>query len=54
VGRVIEPLAPRANPARFSDEAKAEKWFDRNCKQVLGRVCTSGERGDLLTWLNTL
>jgi cytochrome b len=54
VGRVIDPLAPRANPARFTDEAKAEKWFDRNCKQVLGRVCTSRERGDLLTWLNTL
>jgi cytochrome b len=54
VGRVIEPLAPRANPARFTDEAKAEKWFDRNCKQVLGRTCSARERGDLLTWLSTL
>ncbi|MFO0599476.1 MAG: DUF1924 domain-containing protein [Myxococcaceae bacterium] len=46
VGKVIEPLSPAVNPARFSDLAKAEKWFDRNCKQVLGRVCTARERGD--------
>lgn len=54
VGKVIEPLAPSANAERFVDAAKANKWFDRNCKQVLGRVCTSRERGDVLTWLLTL
>jgi cytochrome b len=54
VGKVIEPLAPSANAERFKDAAKANKWFDRNCKQVLGRVCTSRERGDVLTWLVTL
>jgi cytochrome b len=54
VGKNIEPLAPSATPARFTDQAKADKWFDRNCKQVLNRVCTARERGDLLAWLLTL
>ena len=54
VGKVIEPLAPSSNPSRFTDAATADKWFDRNCKQVLGRTCTSRERGDFLTYLDTL
>ena len=54
VGKVIEPLAPSANPSRFTDSATADKWFDRNCKQVLGRTCTARERGDFLTYLETL
>ncbi|MDP1821684.1 MAG: DUF1924 domain-containing protein [Archangium sp.] len=54
VGKIIDPLAPSANPERFTDAAKADKWFDRNCKQVLGRTCTSRERGDFLTYLDTL
>jgi cytochrome b len=54
VGKVIEPLAPSANPRRFSDLGKADKWFDRNCKQVLGRVCTAREKGDVVTYLSTL
>jgi cytochrome b len=54
VGKRIDALAPSANPDRFTDAAKADKWFDRNCKQVLGRVCTGRERGDFLTYLNTL
>jgi hypothetical protein len=29
-GKVIKPLAPAANPARFTDEAKVDKWFKRN------------------------
>jgi len=53
-GKVIEPLAPSVNPARFTDAAKADKWFDRNCKQVLGRACTSRERGDFLTYVQSL
>ncbi|MBI4817667.1 MAG: DUF1924 domain-containing protein [Deltaproteobacteria bacterium] len=50
-GKIVQPLAPRQNSARFTDLAKASKWYDRNCKQVLGRTCTARERGDLLTWL---
>ncbi|MCK6552416.1 DUF1924 domain-containing protein [Myxococcota bacterium] len=53
-GKVVEPLAPSANPARFTDRRETDKWFDRNCKQVLGRPCTATEKGDLITWLMTL
>ncbi len=47
----IEPLAPGANPKRFTDAAKTEKWFGRNCKDVLGRSCTAQEKGDFITYL---
>lgn len=50
-GKLIDPLAPSANPERFTDRKKADKWFDRNCKQVLGRPCSNSEKGDLLTYL---
>lgn len=47
----IEPLAPSANAQRFSSTAKVDKWFKRNCGDVLGRACTAQEKGDVLTWL---
>ncbi len=50
----IKPLAPGANAARFTDPAKVEKWFRRNCNDVLGRECTPTEKGDVLTWLMSL
>ena len=50
-GKEIAPLAPAANPQRFSDTAKVEKWFNRNCNDVLGRVCTAQEKGDVLAYL---
>jgi hypothetical protein len=50
-GKVIQPLAPAANPARFTDAAKVEKWFKRNCNDVVSRACTAQEKGDVLTWL---
>jgi hypothetical protein len=53
-GKVIKPLAPSANPARFTDEVKAEKWFKRNCNDVLGRDCTTQEKADVLSWLMTI
>ncbi len=52
-GKRIEPLAPAANPKRFSDPASVEKWFKRNCNDVLKRLCTAQEKGDLLAWLMT-
>ena len=39
-GKAIDPMAVSATPTRFSDFAKTEKWFTRNCKTVLGRECT--------------
>jgi hypothetical protein len=53
-GKTIQPLAPAANAERFTDVAKTEKWFRRNCNDVLGRECTSGEKADVLAWLMTL
>ncbi len=51
VGKVVEPLAPSANPARLTDRADVEKWFKRNCKQVLGRECSAEEKGHFVTYL---
>lgn len=47
-GKPIEPMAPSANKERFTDPKKIEKWFKRNCKEVLSRECTAQEKGDLL------
>jgi len=50
----IQPMAPSANPDRFTDAAKVEKWFKRSCKDVLGRECSAQEKGDFLTYLASL
>ncbi len=50
-GKAIEALAPAANPQRLSDPAKVEKWFKRNCNDVLQRACTAREKGDFVAWL---
>ena len=49
--KVIEPMATVANPQRFTDAAKVEKWFGRNCKDVLERTCTAQEKGDYIQYL---
>jgi cytochrome c peroxidase len=53
-GKPITPLAPAANPERFTDAAKTEKWFRRNCNDVLGRECSATEKADVLAWLMTV
>lgn len=52
--RSIAPLAPAFNPGRFTDPAKVEKWFRRNCNDVAGRECTAAEKADVLSWLLTI
>lgn len=47
-GKVIEPLSPAANPERFTTAKKVEKWFKRNCNEVLGRECTPAEKADFI------
>jgi hypothetical protein len=49
--KVIEPMASIVNPQRFTDEAKVEKWFGRNCKDVLERNCSAQEKGDYIQYL---
>lgn len=51
-GKAIRPMAVAANSERFSDPAKTEKWFGRNCKEVVGRACTPGEKADVVAWLS--
>lgn len=53
-GKVIKPLSPTTNPERFVDQAKADKWFKRNCNDVLARECTAQEKADVLAWLMTV
>ncbi len=47
----IAPLAPSANPERFTSIDKVEKWFKRNCGDVLRRACTLQEKGNVLAYL---
>ena len=53
-GKLIKPMTPSVNPDRLTDQRKMGKWFKRNCKWTLGRVCTTQEKGDVLEFLKTL
>lgn len=50
-GKEIAPMAPSLNPKRFTDSADVDKWLKRNCNDVLGRECSTLEKGDVLTYL---
>lgn len=50
-GRVLAPLSPLTHPQRFTHAPTVEKWFARNCRDVLERPCTAQEKGDLITYL---
>ena len=53
-GKALAPLAPAFNPRAFSDTAKVDKWFRRNCKDVLQRECSAGEKADVMAYLTSL
>jgi hypothetical protein len=53
-GKRIAPLAPAFNPKAFTDSAKVDKWFRRNCNDVVNRECSAGEKADVLAYLNSL
>lgn len=53
-GKSIKPMAPAVNPERYTDAAKIEKWFKRNCKWTMDRECTPQEKGDFLSYLRQL
>ena len=40
-----------ANAKRFTDRTAVELNFRMNCKDVVGRECTAGEKADVLSWL---
>lgn len=52
--KAIKPLAPAANAERFTDAEKIEKWFRRNCNDVLKRSCSAREKGDFVAYLLTV
>lgn len=49
--KTIDPLAPAANRERFTDPEKVEKWFKRNCNEVLGRACSAQEKADFTAYV---
>ena len=53
-GKAIKPLSPSVNSERFVDQVKVEKWFKRNCNDVMARECTAQEKADVLAWLMTV
>ncbi len=50
-GKTIDPMAISVAPSRYNDPAKVEKWFKRNCNEVLGRECNAQEKGDWLSFM---
>ena len=52
-GKDIDPMAASASPRRYTDQEKTEKWFGRNCRNVLGRECSAKEKGDFITFMLT-
>lgn len=52
--KVIDPMAPAINPARFTELAKVEKWFKRNCNDVLERECTVTEKGNFIIYMMSI
>ena len=53
-GKVLEPLAPAANPKAFTLTTRVDKWFRRNCNDVLKRECSAAEKADVLAYLLSL
>lgn len=53
-GKAIAPLAPAFNPKGFTDTAKVDKWFRRNCNDVLQRACSAQEKADVMAYLGSL
>jgi hypothetical protein len=52
-GKLIEPMAVSVSPSRYTNPAKVEKWFKRNCTEVLGRDCTAQEKADWLAYMSS-
>ena len=50
-GKKIAAMAPAFNAERLTDSVKVDKWFKRNCKDVLSRECTAIEKADVLAYL---
>lgn len=52
-GKILDPLAPSANPVRLTKLKDVEKWLRRNFNDVYVREGTALERGDVLYYINS-
>jgi mono/diheme cytochrome c family protein len=58
-GKTIGPMAASRGYVddkgikRYTDAAKMEKWFTRNCNGVLGRECSATEKTDFLAYVKS-
>lgn len=52
-GKAIEPMAVSVSPTRYTNPGNVEKWFKRNCVEVLGRECTAREKDDWLAYMSS-
>ena len=50
-GKAIDALSPLSTPSRCTDTTKTDKWFRRNCGDVVGRECTAAEKADVIAFL---
>jgi hypothetical protein len=50
----IKPLAPAANPERFTDADKVEKSFAQHCFDLYDRDCKAQEKGDYIAYMMSL
>lgn len=50
-GKDIDLMAVSKSPTRYTDRDTVEKWFTRNCQDVLARACTAKEKGDFITYM---
>ena len=50
----IKPLAPSANPERFTDIEKIEKNFSEHCVDLLGRNCEAREKGNYIAYMMSI
>ena len=50
-GDPIPALSPALTPQRFSNPARVEKRFRRDCNEVLGRMCTAEEKADFIKFV---
>lgn len=51
--KVIDPLAPSANPKRLSDVKNVKKWLRRNFNDVYTKEGTALQKGDVLYFINS-
>lgn len=49
--KAIKPLAPIANPERFTDVAKVEKNFTQHCQDLHERDCRAYEKANFIAYL---